>query len=102
MNSTDTRFPITIPIDAIAQLCQEYHIRKLSLFGSVLRFSDFRPDSDIDILVEFAPGKTPGFSFIEIQERLSQLFGRTVDLNTSQDRLSRTFYDKQGLLKKAS
>ena len=92
MNSTDTHFPITIPFEAIAQICQEYHICKLSLFGSVLR-DDFRPDSDIDILVEFSPGKTPGFGFIEIQHRLTQLLGRTVDLNTPQD-LSRYFRDQ--------
>lgn len=82
---------IEIPDQAIAQLCEEYHIRKLALFGSVLR-DDFCPDSDIDILVEFQPGKTPGLQFIDIQDRLSQLLGRTVDLNTPQD-LSRYFRD---------
>lgn len=72
--------------------CQHYHIRWLALFGSVLR-NDFRPDSDIDILVEFEPGHTPGFAFIDIQDKLSELFGRTVDLNTPQD-LSRYFRDR--------
>lgn len=72
--------PISIPHAALKQLCREYHIRKLALFGSVLR-DDFRPDSDIDILVEFWPGKTPGLGFIDIQDRLSQLLGRTVDKN---------------------
>lgn len=90
MNQTST--PVSIPHIALKQLCREYHIRKLSLFGSVLR-DDFRPDSDIDILVEFLPGKTPGLGFIEIQDRLSQLLGRTVDLNTPQD-LSRYFRDE--------
>ena len=90
MNPTQTR--IEIPYSAISKLCQDYHIRKLALFGSVLR-NDFRPDSDLDILVEFAEGKTPGFGFIEIQDRLTQLFGRTVDLNTPQD-LSRYFRDE--------
>lgn len=52
MNQTST--PVLIPHIALKQLCREYHIRKLSLFGSVLR-DDFRPDSDIDILVKFLP-----------------------------------------------
>ncbi|GAB4279766.1 MAG: nucleotidyltransferase [Oscillatoriaceae cyanobacterium] len=83
---------IQIPREAIAQLCRDYHICKLAFFGSVLR-DDFRPDSDIDILIEFQPGKTPGFGFIDIQDRLSELLGRTVDLNTPQD-LSRYFRDR--------
>ena len=83
---------VTIPYEAIAQLCQAHSIRRLALFGSVLR-DDFRPDSDIDILVEFYPGKTPGFGFIDIQDQLGALFGRTVDLNTPQD-LSRYFRDE--------
>ncbi|MEC4803169.1 MAG: nucleotidyltransferase family protein [Jaaginema sp. PMC 1079.18] len=83
---------ISIPHAALEQLCRQYHIRKLALFGSVLR-DDFRLDSDIDILVEFLPGQTPGFGFIEIQDSLSQLLGRIVDLNTPQD-LSRYFRDE--------
>ncbi len=75
---------VAIPLEKIVQLCQEYHIRKLSLFGSILR-EDFREDSDIDILVEFETGHTPGFRFIDIQDRLSTLLGRQVDLNTPQD-----------------
>ena len=47
--------PITVAKDAIADFCRRHHIRKLSLFGSVLR-DDFRPDSDVDVLVEFEPG----------------------------------------------
>lgn len=78
--------------DKIAKLCQQYHIRWLALFGSVLR-DDFRPDSDIDLLVEFEPGYTPGFAFIDIQDKLLELFGRTVDLNTPQD-LSRYFRNR--------
>lgn len=72
---------IPIPVDEIAVLCRRHHIRRLALFGSVLR-SDFTPDSDVDILVEFAPGKAPGFGFIGIQDELSALVGRKVDLNT--------------------
>ena len=92
MTKTPRESKVAIPQQAIAQICQDYHIRKLALFGSVLR-DDFRPESDIDILVEFQPGKTPGFGFIDIQDRLSQLLGRTVDLNTPED-LSRYFRDR--------
>ena len=67
--------------EEIAELCKRHHVRRLALFGSVLR-DDFRPDSDVDVLVEFEPGKTPGFGFITIQDELSVLLGRKVDLNT--------------------
>ena len=71
-----------IPREGIADFCRRNHIRRLSLFGSVLR-SDFRPDSDIDVLVEFEPGHVPGLRFIRMQEELSSLFGgRAVDLVT--------------------
>lgn len=69
--------------EALAELCRRYHISKLALFGSVLR-PDFRPDSDIDVLVEFEPGQTPGLAFFDIEAELSQLLGRRVDLNTPQ------------------
>ncbi|MCT7977595.1 nucleotidyltransferase family protein [Laspinema olomoucense] len=92
MTITSRPSKIKIPQKPIAQICQDYHIRRLALFGSILR-DDFRPDSDIDILVEFQPGKTPGFGFIDIQDRLSNLLGRTVDWNTPQD-LSRYFRDR--------
>jgi predicted nucleotidyltransferase len=60
--------------DSLAQLCRKHHIRRLSLFGSVLR-DDFRADSDIDVLVEFEPERTVGFRIFRIEEELSQLFG---------------------------
>lgn len=74
---------ITIPKEKISNLCQNWHIHKLSLFGSVLR-DDFTTDSDIDILVEFEVGFTPSFFKLhQIQEELSQLFDeRTIDLVT--------------------
>jgi hypothetical protein len=53
----------------------------LSLFGSVLQ-DDFRPDSDVDVLVEFEPGYVPGLAFFGMEEELSQILGRKVDLNT--------------------
>ncbi|MBD2773000.1 nucleotidyltransferase family protein [Iningainema tapete] len=89
MTGVITQSPIEIPKDKIAELAERYHICKLSLFGSILR-DDFRSDSDIDILVEFEPGYTPGFAFIDIQDELSQLLGRVVDLNTPED-ISRYF-----------
>jgi len=72
-------FNITIPKDELKEFCQRHHIRKLWLFGSVLR-GDFRDDSDIDMMYEFQPGKTPGWEIITIENRLSELFGgRKVD-----------------------
>ena len=67
--------------DAIAELCRRSGIRRLAVFGSALR-PDFRPDSDVDVLVEFEAGRTPGFAFFDIQGELSTIFGRKVDLNT--------------------
>lgn len=85
--------PIDIPKKKIAEFCQRHHIRKLSLFGSVLR-DDFRPESDIDFLVEFEPGKTPGFAIVKMQLELSEMLnGREVDLRTPQE-LSRYFRDR--------
>ncbi len=85
-----------LPLDEsrLAQLCRRRGIRRLSLFGSVLKGTD-RPDSDIDLLVEFEPGSTPGdFGMAEIEAELSQLLrGRRVDLRTAQV-LSRHFRDE--------
>jgi predicted nucleotidyltransferase len=83
---------IEISSEKIAEFCRRNHIRRLSLFGSILR-DDFRSDSDIDVLVEFEPGKTPGFAFFGMQEELSRLLGRKVDLNTPQC-LSQYYRDK--------
>jgi|CXWL01.1.fsa_nt_gi predicted nucleotidyltransferase len=60
--------------EAIAELCRRHRIRKLSLFGSVLR-DDFRPDSDVDMLVEFDAGYSPGWDIIHVEDDFSQLFG---------------------------
>jgi hypothetical protein len=73
--------PLDIPDDAVRDFCQRHHIRKLALFGSVLR-EDFRTDSDVDVLVEFEPGHVPGFDFFAMQEELSSILGREVDLHT--------------------
>ena len=72
---------IEISRDAIAAFCQRNHIRRLAFFGSVLR-DDFGPESDVDVLVEFEPGRTPGFAFIDMQDELSAIFGREADLHT--------------------
>ena len=73
---------IAIDRDQLAAFCARHHIRKLALFGSVLR-DDFRPESDIDVLVEFEPGVDPGlFELGGIQQDLMDLFARQVDLKT--------------------
>jgi len=84
---------ITLPKDRLAAFCRHNHIAKLSLFGSVLR-EDFSPDSDVDVLVEFEEGHTPGFfGLARMEEELSKLVGRKVDLRTPQD-LSEYFQDE--------
>lgn len=70
------------PPEELEAFCRRNHIRRLSLFGSVLR-EDFRPDSDVDVLVEFEPGHTPGLAFFGMEEELSKILGRKVDLNTA-------------------
>ena len=85
---------IEISDDKLAQFCRGHHIRKLSLFGSILR-DDFGPASDIDVLVEFEPGHVPGFfRLIEMEDELSNMLdGRKIDLRTPED-LSRYFRNK--------
>jgi len=82
----------SIDKSALNELCKRHHIKRLSVFGSALR-PDFREGSDIDVLVEFEPGHVPGFAFFGIQDELSELFGRKVDLNTPQF-LSHYFRDR--------
>ncbi|MFZ5859451.1 MAG: nucleotidyltransferase family protein [Spirochaetota bacterium] len=85
---------ITIPKEQIAEFCQQHHISKLALFGSALR-KDFGPESDIDLLVEFEQGHTPGlFGIARMERELSVILGgRKVDLRTPED-LSRYFRDE--------
>ena len=83
---------IAIDRDAIAAFCRRHHIRRLALFGSVLR-DDFTRDSDVDVLVEFEPVHVPGLAFITMQTELSQIIGHRVDLNTP-GFLSRYFRDE--------
>ena len=74
---------IDVPILQIKQLCQKHHINKFALFGSVL-CSDFNPDSDIDVLIEFQAEHTPGFIKLhQIQTEISVLFNnKKIDLVT--------------------
>jgi hypothetical protein len=73
--------------------CERHGIRRLAWFGSVLR-DDFGPDSDVDVLVEFAPEAAPDlFDMVRMQDELSRIVGRTVDLRTPAD-LSRYFRDR--------
>lgn len=83
---------IEIPKAELQNLCRKYGIARLSLFGSVLR-DDFSPESDIDVLVEFAPNVRVGLRFFEIERELTRLLGRKVDLNTP-GFLSKTFRDE--------
>ena len=72
---------IEIPVDRIAAFCQRNHISRLALFGSVLR-DDFAPESDVDVLVKFEPGTRVGLAFINLQDELSNVLGRRVDMST--------------------
>ena len=84
--------PITIDSEVIAEFCQRWQIQELALFGSVLR-EDFSSESDIDVLVKFLPEARIGWEFIDIQDELTEILGRQVDLQTYQS-LSRYFRDE--------
>jgi predicted nucleotidyltransferase len=85
---------IKIKKGEIKAFCQRHHIKSLALFGSILR-DDFNPDSDIDVLVEFRKGQTPGFlGLADMEHELSALLGeRKIDMRTPQD-LSPYFRDR--------
>lgn len=72
---------LELPRERITAFCRRHHIRRLSLFGSAVR-DDFGPDSDVDVLVEFEEGHTPGLAFFTLHEELADIFGRPVDLLT--------------------
>ena len=63
-----------IPAEGLSDFCLRNHIRKLAIFGSALR-PDFRPDSDVDVLVEFEPGHTPGLHFFELNSNYPNCLG---------------------------
>ena len=83
---------IEIPQEKIATFCRANGIRRLALFGSILR-DDFRADSDVDVLVEFQPDVRVGLAFIRMQDELSAILGRKVDLHTAAS-LSKYFRDE--------
>ncbi len=85
-----TKTRLELPKEKLADFCRKNHIRRLSLFGSFLH-GDFRPDSDIDFLVEFDPAHIPGFIRLAgMENELSKILGRKADMRTPQD-LSRYF-----------
>jgi predicted nucleotidyltransferase len=81
-----------VPKEYLTGFCKRYHVKKLSVFGSAIR-NALRPDSDIDILVEFDPDHIPGlFTIAHMEIELGEKTGRKVDLRTAED-LSRYFRD---------
>lgn len=87
------RARIDLDSGRVADFCRRHHVRRLSLFGSVTR-EDFGEESDVDVLVEFEPGARVGlFQLVEMEEELSRLAGRRVDLRTPAE-LSRYFRDQ--------
>lgn len=82
-----------MPKDKLMEFCKKNHIRKLSVFGSALR-GQLKPDSDIDLLVEFEEKHIPGlFSIVKMEIALTEILGRKVDLRTPED-LSQYFRDE--------
>ncbi len=86
--------PVAIPREKLVEFCRKHHIRRLALFGSVLR-DDFRASSDVDVLVEFEPNHVPGFIRLAGMEiELSGIIGdHKVDMNTPNS-LSSYFRDQ--------
>jgi predicted nucleotidyltransferase len=93
---------IVVPQEQIANFCRRWQITEFALFGSVLR-SDFRPDSDIDVLVSFAPTARWGlFDLARMQEELTQIFGRKVDLVSRRGiEASRNYLRRKSILNSA-
>jgi predicted nucleotidyltransferase len=71
MGDMDRDLPVDFSPDGLATICRRYRVRRLSAFGSVLR-DDFTDGSDIDLLVEFEPGRTPGFAFFRLEDELTE------------------------------
>jgi len=88
-----TRHGIEISPAKLAEFCRRHHIRRLAFFGSILR-DDFRPDSDVDVLVEFEPGRVVGLRIIAMEEELSRMLGgHRVDM-VSEKYLNRRLRDR--------
>ena len=77
------KLKLKVPDKQLTEFCRKYRIQKLAFFGSVLR-EDFKSTSDVDVLVEFEKGYTPGLAFFAMPEELKKILGRDVDLLTFQ------------------
>ena len=73
---------IEIPRDEIAEICRRHRVRRMALFGSVIR-DDFTPQSDVDVLIEYEPGHAGGFEFFRMRRELTTMLGREVDMHTA-------------------
>jgi uncharacterized protein len=72
---------LEIPTEKIADICRRYGIQEMAIFGSAAR-GDLRPDSDVDVMVEFAPGVVHGCEYLHLEEELAEAFGRRIDMAT--------------------
>lgn len=93
---------VEIDRERLLDFCRRHHIRRMAFFGSVLR-DDFRPDSDVDVLVEFLPEAKHGlFNLVRMQEELRDILGREVDLveRTAIER-SRNYLRRKAILSSA-
>jgi predicted nucleotidyltransferase len=90
---------VSIPKAEIERFCKKWHVRELALFGSVLK-DGFRPDSDIDVIVDFEPGKRHSlFDLATMTDELKEIFGREVDLMTRQAvQQSRNYIRRKAIL----
>lgn len=93
---TTSQLPIAIDPERIAEFCRARGIRKLSLFGSVLR-DDFSPSSDVDVLVEFLPEARPGLDFFGYGDELADVVGRKVDFCSKLDPLIRDTVEREAV-----
>jgi predicted nucleotidyltransferase len=96
------KLPIEIPHEKITEFCKKWHITELALFGSVLR-EDFRPDSDIDVLVRLSEdAHTTLFNMVDMKDELEKIFGRKVDLLSRRGvESSRNYIRKEAILSSA-
>ena len=72
---------LTLPMGRITEICRRYGVKELSVFGSAAR-GEMRPDSDLDLLAEFLPDRKIGWEFFELEEELTRVLARRVDLGS--------------------
>lgn len=96
------KMKIKIPKSRVAEFCKQWNVSEFAIFGSALR-SDFRPDSDVDILVSFAPNtKISLFDMVHMQDELETIFGRDVDLISKRGvETSRNYLRRKAILESA-